>query len=460
MRFVTVATTTALSAVLLSGCSFISGNSGQFKNPFAKKANAQSSYYGAQNVAQRCQIFSPRQPIPRGCRPEQVTLATAPQGQFGPASQYHPSGFPQQPQFGQPQYTSGAYGAAIDQAQYVGAQQKQPRVRKPKLRGSLSLGVEKSFQGDLLDFSVRDDLSPINSYNPQDFNEGFVQGSAASGSITQTTFTANDLGAANIFAPNGFESASEPSISFDDVWSTPASLRGGLEYIVGKNTTIFANAGYTAAEGKSGDAASVTATLFRQDLTQNFAQAVDAMGDPIPGSFVPDGLPTQNTQFIPNQEIARFNYDFSDLRQVDLEIGARQYFKPFSGATNGQTVTPFVGASVGASRVNAVDVSVGQSQAFFQQTFEGATEDNFFTVPTAANRTRLYDAQWIPQGQLNVGAEWQLTPGFALAAETGVKIQGSRDLADFTNAAGETITDASGDTYLSIPFTLRGSVNF
>ena len=88
MRFVTVATTTALSAVLLSGCSFISGNSGQFKNPFAKKANAQSGYYGAQNVAPRCQIFSPRQPIPRGCRPEQVTLATAPQGQFGPASQY------------------------------------------------------------------------------------------------------------------------------------------------------------------------------------------------------------------------------------------------------------------------------------------------------------------------------------------------------------------------------------
>ena len=148
------------------------------------------------------------------------------------------------------------------------------------------------------------------------------------------------------------------------------------------------------------------------------------------------------------------------MRQVDLEVGARQYFKPFPGAVNGQTVTPFVGASVGASRVNAVDVSIGQSQAFFQRTFEGATEDNFFTVPTAANQTRLYDAEWIPQGQLNVGAEWQLTPGFALAAETGVKIQGSRDLADFTNAAGETITDASGDTYLSIPFTLRGSVNF
>jgi len=425
MRFVTVATTTALSAVLLSGCSFISGNSGQFKNPFAKKTNVQSGYYGAQNAAKRCQIFSPRQPIPRGCRPEQVTLATAPQGQFGPASQY-----------------------------------QGPKVRKPKLRGSLSLGVEKSFSGSLLDYDVRDDLSPVSGYNPQAFNEGFVEGSPASGQVTQSIFTANDLGATDPFAPNSFESSSQPTISFDDVWSTPASLRAGVEYIAGKNTTIFANAGYTHAEGKSGDAATVTATLYRVDSVQNFTEELDAMGEVIPNSFVADGLPIANVQFIPNQEIARFTYDFSDLRQYDLEIGARQYLKPLSGATNGQTVTPFLGASIGASRVNAVDVSVGQTQAFYQQTFEGATEGNFYTVPTAVNQTRLYDAQWIPQGQLNVGAEWQLTPGFALAAETGVKLQGAREYADFTNAAGETISGASGDTNISIPFTLRGSVNF
>ena len=59
-----------------------------------------------------------------------------------------------------------------------------------------------------------------------------------------------------------------------------------------------------------------------------------------------------------------------------------------------------------------------------------------------------------------MGAEWQLTPGFALAAETGVKIQGARDYADFVNAAGETIEGPSGDANISIPLTLRGSINF
>ena len=53
-----------------------------------------------------------------------------------------------------------------------------------------------------------------------------------------------------------------------------------------------------------------------------------------------------------------------------------------------------------------------------------------------------------------------MTPGFAIAAETGLRFQDSRDYADFTNAAGDFVEGPSGDVDISIPLTLRGSVNF
>lgn len=474
MRLGSVTASMALSAVLLSGCSFITGQPGSYKNPFAKqKAANQGQYqqgrYGQFQYGQapqgetRCQVFSPQQPIPRGCRPEQVTLAVAPQGgQFGaPAQLRSTNGFPQQPQFGQPQFADASFGAAVGQAQGQSQlYQDGPRIKKPRLRGSLSLGVEKSLSGSLIDYDVRTDLDPRFGYNPQTYNEARIEGSPADGSTISTIYTANELDAADVFTPNTFDSSSRPTISFDDAWSTPASIRAGLEYIAGKNTTVFVNGGYTQAEGNQGDVSSVEATLYEVVTSQAFTPELDGAGDPIAGSFIPNGPATTNVTFVPNREIARFTYDFSDLRRYDIEVGARHYLKPIVKSEGFRTVTPFVGASVGASHLNAVDISVGQTQAFYQQSFEGATEDNFYDVPQPVNNTRIYDSQWVPQGQLNVGAEWQVTPRFALAAESGVRVQGAREYADFTNAAGDVVSGAKGDTNVSIPFTLRGSVNF
>ena len=167
-----------------------------------------------------------------------------------------------------------------------------------------------------------------------------------------------------------------------------------------------------------------------------------------------------STSFLPNQRIAEFATNFSDLEQYDLEVGARYFFNPLVKSQGYRTVTPFVGASVGISHVNAVDVTTTQTQTFYDRAFEGDSEELTFQVPSDGTSTRLYDSQWLPQGQLNIGAEWQVTPGFALAAETGVKVQGRRDYADFTNAAGEEIDGANGDANISIPLTLRGSINF
>ena len=433
MRLGSLTLSATLSAALLSGCSFIGGQPGQTQNPFA---NQQAGQFGQFAGAQHCQIPTPRHPIPRGCRPEQVTIGVPAQN-FGSPS-FATNGFPQQPQFGQPQYTSGSYGAAVGQTQAAPQYAAGPTKRKPRLRGSLSLGLQKSVSGAIFDPSVRGVLPPIGAYNPQDFLEDIVEGQ------TTTTFTANALNAIDNFPggirePGQFENLDTPAIAFNDAWSTPIEVKGGVEYILNDKNTVFANVGYTYAEGESQTAALIDATLY---------QEVAVVGE------VP------NTTFIPNQRIAEFTYDFSNLNQLDLEVGARHYFNPLVKSDGYKTVTPFVGASIGASRVNAVDVTVSQRQAFYRESFNGV-EDATFDVPIAGGgSTRIYDAEWLPQGQLNIGAEWQITPGFALAAETGLKVQLSRDYEDFVNAAGETIEGASGDANYSIPLTLRGSVNF
>ena len=447
MRLGSLTLSATLSAALLSGCSFVGGQSAQNYNPYAN----QYAQYGQAAAAQRCQIATPRHPIPRGCRPDQVTLGVPSQAYGAPA--YAANGFPQQPQFGQPQYTSGGYGAALGQGAVAPAYTTGPRKRKPKLRGALSLGLQKSVSGEIFDPSVRGVLPPIGAYNPQDHLEDIIEGSQASGLQRTTTYTANAQNAIDVF-PNGirepgqFENAEFPSIAFNDAWSTPIEVKGGVEYILNDRNTIFANVGYTYAEGESQTAASIDATLYREVSEQAFNPDLSLNGPPVP-----------NTTAIPNQRIAEFTYDFSNLNQLDLEVGARHYFNPLVKSEGYRTVTPFVGASIGASRVNAVDVTVSQTQALYQASFNGA-EDARFDVPIAGDSTRVYDAEWLPQGQLNIGAEWQVTPGFAIAAETGLKVQLSRDYEDFVNGAGETIEGADGDTNYSIPLTLRGSVNF
>ncbi len=467
MRLGSVTLSATLSAVLLSGCSFIGGQPSKYENPYAKQKAANQGHYGQQGYAhhgrqaggQHCQIASPRQPIPRGCRPEQVTIGTAqygqPQGHYGAQG-----GFPQQPTFGQPQYTSGGYGAAVGQTPALAHHTGGPKKRKPKLRGSLSLGVERSVGGEFLEYGIRDDLDPSTGYNPQDYNEQFIVGSEATGNITTTTYTANELDAANIYADGLFDSDSNPAISFDDVWSTPASVKAGLEYILNDNTTLFASGGYTYSEGNAGDVQSVTATVYQEVVSQDYVQAEDAAGEPITGVFIENGVPVTNLSFVPNQRIASFAYDFSDLERYDIEVGARRYFDPIIKSEGFRTVTPFVGASVGVSHVNAVDFRQSQTQTYYQRAFEGQTDNLTYSVPGASTTTRLYDSQWLPQGQLNVGAEWQVTPGFALAAETGVRVQDGRDYADFTNAAGDVVEGRKGDLNVSVPVTLRGSINF
>jgi len=454
-----------LSAVLLSGCSWLGGfGGGAHHGPQAK-----SSHYGYGNPYESkpqyrgkhnpCQIFSPQQPIPRGCDPASVTLAT-------PGSQY--GGFPQQPNFGagygaqyggqSAQYANQGYGSHAGVAHQQSAQYNpRKQIRKPRWRGSMSLGFEKSISGNLLDFAQLNGLDPVASYNPQTFNTVTTSGTPASGRVTTTTFTANALATdpvtgapvaptrADIFAPFGFDRQNSPSISFDDVYSTPLRIAGGVEYILNPRTTVFANAGYSYAEGEDGDVATIEATPYRLVSQEDFIDDGTGTFVAVPGSLV------DTITAAPSRQIAAFNYDFTDMERIDLEVGGRHYLNPIVKDNGYKTLTPFVGASVGASYYDAVSYNVVQTQDIYASAFDPSAAGTDFEISGGPNnRVDLYDSQWVPSGQLNAGLEWQLTPKTAMAFETGIRIEGARD---YSNGV-------KGDTNIAIPLTIRGSYNF
>lgn len=413
-------TVCALSAVLLSGCAWPSGfNFGKKQNYYA---SAPSHYQAANN--KRCVIQTVAQPVPSGCHPSEVVLV-------GRSNPY--GAFPQKPTFGQPsggQYATKGFGSHASKAHQQGANYKseKPKIRKPKLRGSLNLGMEKSIGGIALDYPVLPGIDPVAGYNPDDYNEGFTSGSVASGQIQQTVYSAI------------VEKSDAPSISFDDIHSTPVTVSGGLEYIASPHFTVFANAGYTASEGEEGDVARIQGEVRRTVTTQDF--------DTTTGAAI--GGPISNIGYLPNQEIASFAYSFDDLRRWDLEVGGRYYFNPIVKDQGYRTVTPFVSASVGAKHYNDLGYTVSQRQGFYEQIFDRSTDDPYYDVIRTDPKVTLYESQWVPTGALQAGVEWQLTPSMAMAMETGLRFEGSREYANGTD----------GDENLSIPLTLRGSFNF
>jgi len=413
----------SMSAILLSGCSWLGGvaspdknyrynqNSYASQNSYATGAPGHMGMRGGQNP---CVIYSPVQPVPTGCDPRQVRLEGAHGGQQGYNQGYN---------MGQPTYATGGYGSHADSAHRSGSYEHAgKRVRKPRLRGSLSLGTERSVAGNIL----TPDASTF-PYDPLPFNEGRIDDTDPA--LLETTLYTSIV-----------EGVEAPSLSFQDIHQSPASIKAGLEYIVSPKFTMFANGGYTHATGANDASATVvgrvTKTVTRQDL------------DPNTGANI--GAPIINTQFLPNTEVANFLFDFSDHRQFDLEAGARHYFSPIYQDQGYKTITPFVGAAVGVSHVNAITYKTQQNQLYLADAIDNGEPYNYYDVPTADQVSNLYDDAWLINGGLTAGMEWQVTPKTAFAFETGLKAYQERDF----------VSGEAGDMNVTVPLTLRGSYNF
>lgn len=424
------------SALLLSGCSWMGSNfGGGAYGPVVDHGQYKTQTYQlGQKRGNPCQIPTPNHPVPRGCDPASVTIGTA------------AGGFSQQPQFGAPQsyggaqYASNGYGSHAGDAHAQGANYSaSPRSgkRKPRLRGSLSMGLEKNIGNKLLDYRKATGINPVDLYDPTDYNQGRNEGTQNTG-----TFTEIDWTAASRDRTNPYDEVSAPNIGFDDAWSTPLRIAGGVEFIASPNFTVFANAGYTYAEGEEFNAASIEGTVFEDRQVSEFQDGALISG------------PVPNSLFIANQKLAEFSYDFSNMERYDFEAGGRLYLDPIVKSDGYRTLTPFIGASAGASHYNGVSFSTDQSQLSYSRLFENTGDESLYydvDPPLGTDTTtQLYDSQWVASGQLNLGLEWQATPKTAFALETGVRVEGARDYSNGTK----------GDKAVSIPLTLRGSYNF
>lgn len=419
----------ALSTVLLSGCSWLGIGGGSHGKHQAYESRdggryAQNASHHAQKAGPSrmgpCQITSPMQPVPQGCRPEQVTLALGNQ---------------QSAQYGQTQYASGGYGSHAANAS-GNTQYHTPKKRKkrPLLRGSLGLEIDHSVSGNL--YSPSTSLSAA-GYNRPAFAEGFTTGTVAGGQTIDTLYTSSNARLGVINAPD---------ISFDDVYTAPLRITGGVELIMSDHATVFANAGYTRAEGKKGGGAEINEELL-QTVT-----VTDYNTDPMAGPLGAVIGTSSNTTFIPNETVATFDYDFNELERVDFEVGGRYYFNPVFRDHLERTVTPFVAASGGAAYYSETTVVENQRQRYLGRAFDGTQinpDGDFYDVNFGVPQ-QIYDSQWTPYGSIKGGIEWQMTPKTALAFEAGVKYEGARDFS----------SGAKGDSNVTIPVAIRGSYNF
>ncbi|WP_017931969.1 hypothetical protein [Robiginitomaculum antarcticum] len=182
------------------------------------------------------------------------------------------------------------------------------------------------------------------------------------------------------------------SIEYADAFDAGTVYGGALEYDISSNATIFAGARYAQYEGQQ---------IRNGTITEN-----NAPGGPV----TEPGL-----------------YQFSDLNELTIEGGVRQY------ASSGTGFRPYIGASGGFTHNNNVTITT---------TSEGG---NAVTAP----ETQIYIREgWQPTASGIIGAEIAAGPNVALGVETGIRWTDDR------------ATNIKSDDTWSIPVTLRGRVAF
>jgi len=216
-------------------------------------------------------------------------------------------------------------------------------------------------------------------------------------------FSANGFGPAEGFDAAGnlvlsttqFVSG-QPSVSYNEAFDEALEYDVAGTYDISPNTTLLGRASYSEANGQ----------------TVPLGAAFDTT---IPGSDATN----------PSPILA----EFSDLEQIKLEAGVRQYVGGFGNGITG--LRPYVGVTGGAAYND--DVTVTQSSAAFTG---GPIEQEFI------------DSGWNPTASAVLGAEWQVGGRTAIGVESGIRWQDNFDT-----------STPSGDRW-SVPVRLRGRVSF
>ena len=191
---------------------------------------------------------------------------------------------------------------------------------------------------------------------------------------------------------------------FDDVFSDGYTIGGAATYDISRNTTLLASGSFSEKNGRTVDSGSFQSGTFTT-TPPNLA------------NFTPDiGSVDRDLEA-----------SFSDLDQYTLEAGVRQY------VGNGFGLRPYVGATGGFTYNNDVDIT---------QTF---TDTGEVFSPTS----EFIDSGWRPTAAGIVGAELAVGPRAAIGVETGIRW---RD-----GLKGDIVNN---DDRFSIPLNLRGRLAF
>lgn len=391
----------ALSAVLLSGCSWL-GTSGQGQH-HAGFNQGQGSYgvncaptagYAQQGYAQQV-----------GCAPSAGGYAV--QQGFGQQG-YAPQGFAQQGYgqqgFAQQGYSQGSvatlgsaapYGAAVgnpygnvvgtqfSNGQYVNGAavqnvagapiyQAQPYAAGccgPTLRGpaaALPFGLEAGIGTDFALGGV--------------FVDGKDAGPASDGFGASAAGTTRNVSAIN-------------NVTYGDAFDEAIQYDIAGTYDISPNTTVLGRFGYSEANGQTVNLGTVTEGSETGDLIA----------------------------------------EFSDLEQFTIEGGVRQYAGGFGNGFTG--LRPYVGATAGFVYTDDVDVTQSSTA------FNGGTGGTDAPI-------QLVDGGWNPTASAVVGAEYQVGARSAIGIEAGIRWQDNFD------------TVLPSEDRWTVPVRLRGRLSF
>jgi len=286
------------------------------------------------------------------------------------------------------QYVNGAavqnvVGAPIYQAQPYAAACCGPQLRGPSraLPWGLEAGIGTSFGigGDV--FQGREEFSPSG------FGPGTIGG---------------------VPAPGSRQVSALRSVSYNDAFDEAIEYDIAGTYDISPNTTLLGRVGYAEADGRAVD--------------------IGAAFDP-----------ASTLGFIDADNAAPVTAQFSDLEQITLEGGLRQYVGNFNNGVTG--LRPYVGATAGA--IYNDDVTITQTSDAF------VVPDGAGGVTSASDPAiELIDSGWNPTASIVAGAEFQVGGRTAIGVETGIRWQ------DNFNSV------LPSDDRWSVPVRLRGRVSF
>jgi hypothetical protein len=188
------------------------------------------------------------------------------------------------------------------------------------------------------------------------------------------------------------------AISYGDAYKNAVNYDLAATYDINPSTTILGRLGYSKAEGERIRTGTIDDSTFV----------------PAPATVTTEDLYAE----------------WSDLEQWTVEGGVRKYMGGWNNTVSG--LRPYVQATAGFSHNNAVSLS----------------QDSATLMPAGSNVQPYIDAGWIPTASGAIGAEMQVGPRTAIGVEAGIRWR------DDLN----TITQS--DDRWSVPVRLRARVSF